>query len=309
MEIEGIKYVYVHRFDNPTLRGLWYIIYSLFFCLFRRSVVFIVYFKHCDLFPRLLPRKRFHVDIRTLSVSTNETINKRNDNQLRNSIKYFKSISYISNGVKDKMAIEGIKQYILPLGADIISGSSKKWTDLKLLYVGTLTHRDILKTVQGLKMYIDKTGSDKITYDIVGDGDDKATIEDYVRNNNLASIVRIHGRIAYDKLWPYFDCCNVGVSFVPIEECYQNQPPTKTFEYILSGMYCIATKTFANEEVITNTNGVLIKDTAEDFYKSLVWITQQSSAFDSKTIRQSLLECYSWRAIVNNQLIPIIENL
>lgn len=39
-------------------------------------------------------------------------------------------------------------------------------------------------------------------------------------------------------------------------EYYDSQPPTKTFEYALSGLYVLATKTRENEKVITNDNGV-----------------------------------------------------
>jgi len=44
---------------------------------------------------------------------------------------------------------------------------------------------------------------------------------------------------------------------VPYYDC---QPATKTFEYILSGMVCIATSTYENKKLINNINGVLCND-------------------------------------------------
>lgn len=39
--------------------------------------------------------------------------------------------------------------------------------------------------------------------------------------------------------------------YVPITDYYEYQPPTKTFEYVLSGLLCLATATSSNKEVIT----------------------------------------------------------
>lgn len=309
MDIEGVNYKYVHRFDNPTLRGVWYIIYALFYCLCHSDPVFIVYFKHCDLLPRLLPFRRFHVDIRTLAVTKDVAVNERADNLLRKSLSYFNSASFISNGVKEKIAPKINQTSILPLGSDVIDFSSKRWNEIRLLYVGTLQHRDIPKTIEGLYDYITKHGKEGISYDIVGDGPELQQIKNICEERNMLDIVHLHGKLPYDELKPFFAKCNIGVSFIPIEDCYQYQPPTKTFEYILSGLYCIGTKTHANKEVIIPTNGVLINDNKEAFCKALEYIKQNSKSFDSKVIQETLIDKFSWSTIVNKKLIPIIESI
>lgn len=309
MDVEGVNYRYVYRFDNPMLRGVWYIIYVLFYCLFHSAPVFIVYFKYCDLLPRLLPFRRFHVDVRTLAVTDNKVENRKADDDLKKSLSYFQSVSFISNGVKDKVLTDNSRTFILPLGSDIIDNSLKKWDGIRLLYVGALMHRDIPKTVEGLFDYVTKHGKEGISYDIVGDGPELVKIQEYCKSNEILDIVHIHGRLPYDELTPFFAKCNVGVSFIPLEDCYQYQPPTKTFEYIMSGLYCIATKTHANEEVITPMNGILIQDSKEDFCKALEYINQKSCMFDGHKIQKTLIEEYSWSAIVKNKLIPIIEKI
>ncbi|MDE5784117.1 MAG: glycosyltransferase [Prevotella sp.] len=309
MDIDGINYKYVHRFDNSILRGLWYIIYSTIFCLKHKAPVFIVYFEHCDILPRLLPWRKFHVDIRTLAVTNNPEYNKIKDEKLKRSLKYFKSISYISDGVKKKINIHSNNQYILPLGADPLCFDQKKWQTLNLLYVGTLRHRDIIKTVEGVKLYIDQTGNNDITYDIIGEGDDYRLIADFVENNFLGNNVHLHGRIAYDELKPFFDKNNIGVSFIPLEECYQDQTPTKTFEYILSGLYCIATSSRANKDVVTPQNGILISDSSVAFCEALKKLETQRYTLQSDNIRNTLIDHYTWKAIVNSHIIPIINNM
>lgn len=309
MDIGGVRYRYVHRFDNPVLRGAWFIIYAIIYCMLHSAPVFIVYFRHCDLLPRLLPFRRFHVDIRTLSVTDNEEVNKIVNNQLKKSISYFHSASFISKGVAEKISPRISKTFILPLGSDVISYSSKQWNEIRLLYVGTLLHRDIPKTVEGLYEYISKHGKDGISYDIVGDGPELYQVINICQERGLLDIVRIHGKLPYDELTRFFAECNVGVSFIPIEDCYQYQPPTKTFEYVLSGLYCIGTRTYANEEVIVPENGILIPDNKESFCEALEYIRTNSHCFDSEIIRSTLVDKYSWSTIVDNKLIPIIESI
>lgn len=309
MDIKGVNYKYVYRFENSVLRGIWYIMYSLFYCLFHNVPVFIVYFEHCDLFPRLLPFRRFHVDIRTLSVSDNAEVNKRADALLKKTISYFSSASFISKGVMDKISPSNDKTFILPLGSDVIESTPKQWDKIRLLYVGTLSHRDIYKTIEGFYQYVIKYGREGISYDIVGDGSELQLIKEFCETKGLNSIVHLHGKLPYDELAPFFAKCNVGVSFIPIQDCYQYQPPTKTFEYILSGLYCIGTNTCANREVIVPQNGILIQDNQVDFFKALEYINKKSDEFDSKVIQKTLIKKYTWKEIVKNYMIPIIDSI
>jgi glycosyltransferase involved in cell wall biosynthesis len=82
---------------------------------------------------------------------------------------------------------------------------------------------------------------------------------------------------------------------------YDVQPVTKTFEYLLSGMPVIATNTSENRKVINQGNGVLIGDTAEDFYTGLKTILKNRLFFDSVKIRNNSME-YTWYNIVDKNL-------
>ncbi len=91
-------------------------------------------------------------------------------------------------------------------------------------------------------------------------------------------------------------------------ECFEFQPVTKTFEYALSGLYTIATRTFANQQVIKDVNGILIDDTPEAFARALLHIAEIRNEIHSSEIRSSLIG-YSWRNIVDNQLKPALDKL
>ena len=84
---------------------------------------------------------------------------------------------------------------------------------------------------------------------------------------------------------PYFDC----------------QPPTKTFEYLLSGMPVIATATYENSLVVNDGNGVLINDTADSFCEGLEKLANNRVVYNSEKILTTCKQ-YTWENIIHNDL-------
>ena len=197
---------------------------------------------------------------------------------------------------------------ILPLGADSLSSIDTNFDQLKLLYVGILSGRDIGKTIKGLKDFKDRHPENNITYDIVGDGhyDELSELKALSSSLGLDDTITFHGRLPYDELKPFFEKCNIGVSFVPKTDYYEFQPPTKTFEYIISGLYTIATSTHCNKSVITSDNGVLIEDNCNDFTNALEDIWARRDSVNQTKIKESLIY-YKWDNIVGNILRPILN--
>jgi glycosyltransferase involved in cell wall biosynthesis len=95
---------------------------------------------------------------------------------------------------------------------------------------------------------------------------------------------------------------------VPINDIYDCQPPTKTFEYLSAGMPVLATKTRENAAVITERNGLLIDDTPQAFHEGLKKLMGNARAYRSDEIRRDALR-HSWQAIVQFNLIPYINSV
>ena len=125
---------------------------------------------------------------------------------------------------------------------------------------------------------------------------------------NLTSIVKTHGRIPHFKLKPFFDNANVGISYIPITDYYEHQPPTKTYEYILSGIPCLATNTHENIKIINEINGALCNDNPNSFAEGLMIIHKNELLFNSEEIRETLKN-HTWKSIVNNILKPTLKGL
>lgn len=309
LEMDGVKIEYVN-FKMPFIfRAILFTIVTLWKVFFFKGKIFVVYYPTCSNLKRVFRNKKMHVDVRTMSVSPVESDRISTNDRIRRDCSAFDSVSAISQGVADELGFPNIS--IVPLGSDVISDTKKDYCgDLRLLYVGTFRNRNLEQTLYGMQQFVELHSDVNIHYDIVGIGEpgqlDK--LSHLASELSIERYVTFHGFKPYDELKPFFDECNVGVCYVPIVECYQNQPPTKTYEYILSGLFCLATDTKANRELITSDNGVLIQDTPEAFCEGIEKYLTIRKNLDEIKIRKSL-EFGLWKTIVNENLKPIIEKI
>lgn len=308
---DGVEVKYISNEGNVIVR-YFRLLYSLNSeCRKDYDVVFIRHFIGCCILKFLQPTKKYILDIRTGSVSQNSLKRWWDDFLMRAESRFFRHVSVISKSLAVKLKLAEHKIHVLPLGAEPIDVPIKQFGSLNLLYVGTFSGRHIEDTVKGFaKFYLEYKDSVEVTYDIVGDGHNGELDElrQLVRQRGVSSVVRLPGYIHQSKLKNYYQKCNVGVSYVPINDIYNCQPPTKAYEYILAGMPVVATETKENTIVINRNNGVLVKDTAESFYEGLKNIVANKEQYRSSIIKQDALQ-YSWNRIVNNNFIPYINSI
>ena len=306
---ENIKVKYIPNKYPRIIKGILFLLVCLWTILFFRGKIFVVCSPDfAGKLKKILFWKKMILDIRTLSVDKNENIREKQDLEIKKICDLYEHVSIISEGLREKLDLDKSKSGILPLGADIISNTCKKFDKKKLLYVGTLYGRDIEKTVYGFALFNQKYPDNNFSYDIIGSGfsNEQEEIQSIINENNLQEKIKLHGFIPNNKLDYFFDNCNIGVAFVPQTSYYEYQPSTKIYEYVLSGLFCIATSTCSNKELINDNNGILIQDSPESFAEVLEGIYLKKNAIDSKIIRNTLIDC-TWEKIVNDKLIPILN--
>jgi len=306
LKMNGVAVKYIPWKGPKAIRGVRFLITSIINIARFKGLIYVNYFEKSQILKKVFPKKKMILDVRTLSISTNEALRKTQDEELLKTCSYYDHITPISEGVQKKLNLTDENSTVLPLGADAISMTNKSFDNLRLLYVGTLNGRNIDQTIKGLATYIEKHQDVDIIYDIIGDGNELKMLKELVNDLHLTKYIKLHGRIPHFKLQPFFDNSNIGISYIPMTEYYDFQPPTKTFEYIMSGMPCIATKTSENIKLITTENGVLCEDNPESFSNALEKMMLKKSNFNSKLIRESLVD-YSWENIVKNTLKPILN--
>lgn len=307
-EVDGFRIKYVSNAGNYTVRGIRYILVSLWNILFWDGCILVEYFPKCSVFKKIFFRKKMILDIRTLSVDVKDAGRQKYNSELKKTLHLYDKILVISFDLLRKLEIDIESKYSeLPLGGDVLD-ADKKYDDLKLLYVGGLSDRNIDLTLKGVGIFRDKYPDSNLTYTLICKGSDSEVRElrNLCEKLSLESSVSIMDAVPHSQLLPYFKICNVGVSFIPITDYYDLQPPTKTFEYILSGMICLATATSANTKLITPDNGVIHNDNAVDFAKALEYVYMNRQKYDSEKIRRTLSP-YTWKNIVETCLKPLFD--
>jgi glycosyltransferase involved in cell wall biosynthesis len=310
---KDVKVIYVLRQKNKLLRFLRLIKESVHFANSGNyDLVIIVYFRLCSLIKIFSRLPSIILDIRTGHIAQNRFIVFLNNKLILYESNFFKNVTIISEGLRKLLNIPPKKTYILPVGAAKISTENRKeYKEIKALYVGTLFSRNIHETIDGFtKFYQEYKDKLNISYDIVGFGsnEEENIIKDRIHEYSMEGVINFHGRVQYNKLKHHFNNCNLGIAYIPIKKHFENQPATKIFEYLLSGIPVIATKTKENTIVINDQNGVLIEDNAESFYSGLVEIYKCKNKYDSELIRLSS-EKYSWDAIYNESFRKYLRNI
>lgn len=308
IEIKNVEVVYLKKYKNKIIRNIHFYIDIYKMNNKNWDIIFIKNSGFNFIIRFLIRGSKYMLDIRTVNVSP--SFKKRLIGNLKTKFNtlFFKNISIISHGVAKKYNLN--KYLLLPLGSDTISKKSKTFYPLRLFYVGTFNNRNIHETIEGIFIFLQKNENMDLIYDIFGMGtkDEIFRLGETIDKYDLKKNVKLHGRKNHQELKFYFDNCNIGVSYVPMTKYYEFQPPTKTFEYILSGMICLGTNTNANSEIINEINGVLCNDNPQSFADSLQRIFENRNEYDSELIKNTL-EDYSWENITKNILKPYLKNL
>ncbi|MEA3499544.1 MAG: glycosyltransferase [Candidatus Marinimicrobia bacterium] len=303
IEMNKIDVKYVSRDGNLVIRNIRFIINVIKEIKNNKyNIHFIKYFRGCSVLKILFPLKNFIFDIRTSSPNKSKFRRSIYDKFMKFESKFYKNITIITESLRNKLKIYKNKTFILPLGADVISNKKREFNEMNLIYVGILSNRNIEETIIGFeKFYKQNKQQTNMKYTIIGDGyyNEIEELKMLVKEKGLDNVVEITGYVHHNDLEKYFDTHNIGISYVPKTEFFDVQPPTKTFEYLLSGMPVVATNTLENVKVINSKNGVLIDDNSEGFYKGLIELNKSRKKYNSSTITKSV-EQYKWESIVNN---------
>lgn len=273
----------------------------------KSDVIFNVYNPLVFLTRLLTLGKKNILDIRTGSIDpVKENREKANKRIVFNS-KFFDEVTIISQSLAELLNLK--KYTVIPLGGDkAIKNKVKNLEKIRLLYVGVLADRNIIDTVIAFNKFIKENNDLDIEYNIIGyfmdenSNEAKEFFHEVSKNNKVNYL----GRKKHGELEHYFDEANVGVSYIPMTEYYDVQPPTKTFEYLNQGLITIATNTSENKKIINKDNGILCDDNVDAFYRALEILSKERFNFNTDYLRESVKE-YSWDFIIDNKVIPIIE--
>jgi glycosyltransferase involved in cell wall biosynthesis len=310
IEVPGVDVIYLSRHGGFVSRVLRFLRAAVREVRREYDVVFIVYFRFCSVVRLLAPSSTILLDIRTGYVMPGDVRRLLHNAFLSFESRFFRKVSVITEELRDLLRIPRGKAHIIPLGAEQRFSGPRAFTELRLLYVGTLSNRGIDKTVEGyggfLRAY---TGGIRCSYDIIGSGEERYErhIKDAISRLPQGHGVTMHGRIPHDQLGPYFQRATVGVAFVPIVPAQEPQPYTKVYEYLLAGLPVLATRNATNRRIITEERGVLVADTPEGVATGLAQLVQRLSSFDAAAIAGGMADS-TWEAVVMKNVGPYLAS-
>jgi glycosyltransferase involved in cell wall biosynthesis len=310
-QLNNVKVYYVNIKTNRVF--MYVSFFKMLVFLVRKNkfdLVFHVY-TNFAIIVRLITLGHFMIlDIRTGDLNHNRMIRLLKNFMITVSSWFYSHVTIISDSLAEKLHINRNKRFILPLGGEEQSFPEKIFDSLRILYVGTLDKRNIHETVNGLSIFINRQSVTKIHYDIIGTGKENevSLLLKSIEEAGLSHIITYHGRKNFEELQLFFEKCNIGIVYVPINKYYDSQPSTKFFEYVLSGMPVIATNTYENRIVINKNSGVLCNDNPESFSNALIFLVNNLKAFHSDDIRHAY-QNYTWKKIIERILSPYLDLL
>lgn len=310
VESEDVNVFHLKMISNPISRKINFLYrLSKHLASFKYDIVYLNYFLGSS-FVRFLVKEKVVIDVRTTYISKNAYKRNLFNFLLSIEVRMFQNITVISKGVLEYLKLPK-RSHIIPLGSPSFQDFNKNFNDFNILYVGTFNNRCVDKAIYGIGRFIEQFSSKvNIKFDLIGYGTDEEleNIRDAISKTNCSENIRYLGTIRYPSLKEYFQEYNIGVSFIPITDFFMFQPPTKTFEYLMSGMVVLATSTDSNSAVIKPENGVLIDDSSEGVYDGLCRILNNRHAYKSLEIQNDSRK-YSWDNIINNNLIPYLNGI
>lgn len=271
--------------------------------------ILITYFPLLFITKILCPFYHIVLDIKTGYFQNNKIICWLQNSMIVWNSLFFKRISILSDRLRQRLKLSKKKCWSLPLGGERLPDITSKdyVSEIKCLYIGSFFKRDIDQTILGFsKFYEQVKGSIPVRYDIVGFGssEDESKIRNAIKETNLNDVIFFHGRKSVEECKEYLRNANVGISYVPQTPFYDCQPPTKTFEYILSGNVCIGTATTENKLLINDINGILCQSNQQSFYEALLTFYNRRAQYRYQDIVETL-HSYEYDQILINQLLPI----
>lgn len=262
------------------------------------------------IFPLLFRKKKFYLRLSTPAVNKSRIVRFLHDFIVSVNIIAYKYVGSSTDNNKKKLWIPN-KKYIPVIGRGRDFGyKDRSFKNFHLVYIGKISlSREIWKSVRGLALFIKNNPNISVTYDIIGKGPNKDTLEliNEINRNDLEDVVTYHGFLENEKVIEIFKRCDFGVAYVPVNDYFQNDSG-KTLEYALSGMAIIATANRFRGKWVNENVGVLCEDNPESFAISLKKLYDNRDKYNSRIIKEHFHE-FSEEHVMLKSTIPTLKKI
>lgn len=145
----------------------------------------------------------------------------------------------------------------------------------------------------------------------IGDGNYLEEAKSLAHLLNVEKDVIFLGRVPQYQVVRYLNASDIGLSYVPINENFNYNPPLKTFEYLACGLPTVATSTLSNRRIINEGyNGLLVEDKPDRIAKSVLDLLNNEALLNSLKSNSSIsIKNFDFEIITKTQLLPMYAEL
>lgn len=284
---------------------------SLLSCIQKSDtqVTIIRYFRYAFIL-RFLTTAVLVLDVRSVDVNSSLFMRLINNSLLALNCIVFNRVVTIDKRISDRL-LTRTRPCVIPLGADRLYTHGPGFdSGLRVLYIGTLSNRRIHETVDGLSIFCENNPLVDIKYTIIGDGskEDIRKIKRTIGRAPSNLVVKYLGYMQYEYLDDIFKENNVGISYVPLLDCFYPQPVTKTLEYLLAGMVVIGTALPFHYDVLTSRNGVITDDNPIALASALSKVYENREFYNRSLISKEA-QIHSWEHVMKTYFVPTLKSI
>jgi glycosyltransferase involved in cell wall biosynthesis len=179
-----------------------------------------------------------------------------------------------------------------------------------LIYCGAISHhRKIDLLIKAFKKVA--TNNKDVKLLMVGAGVSLLDIQILSKQLNIEDRIIFTGNVPYAEVRNYIGMADIGLSYIPINNNYNYNPPLKTFEYLACGLPTVATKTESNCKIIRDgLSGILVNDAPNDVADAISKLLADKSMQNilSRNSRKSILK-FDYNQITHNSFLPLYKLL
>lgn len=244
------------------------------------------------------------LDIRTLKISNNSFVRYFANLGIIFTSRLFSRCTTLTDEIRGMLFINKKKTIIVPLGSEILTQKPKLYKNFILLYIGIFEKRKIEVTIDAFALFLKRQNPQFSHYYIIGSGkaNEEEIISEHVRLHGLEGSVTLLGWLSHLEARKYFEISTIGLSYVPVNKYYNHQPPTKIYEYVISGLICISTNTLVASRLINSDNGVISDDDCESLSRAMEKVYVNMNKYEYSKIQSTLMD-HHWERIVKDIMI------
>lgn len=233
----------------------------------------------------------------------------------------FRYIAFVDNSLSDEFLMQPAKYkkiLELPLGVnpDIFYPRKNRRKSLFpfesnwkiFIYVGSIdAERNIQSLVKAFEIVL--KSYEQCGLVLIGSGTDLKNVNTMIIKKKMVDHVFCAGKINYFEVPSYLSSADIALSYIPINEIYDNQPALKSFEYLQMNLPLVATNTRSHQEIFKG-RVILCGDSPEEYAKGMRLALDESGEKNSRAApHQTFLKQYYWDNIVLNRLCPFYQKI